>query len=201
MTLEWPPGFERTPAHDRDRSRKFSASRGDTTEALATEMDRLDVNDWRCATGSGGSHTKQNGLPKYSANPDDPGFVLRWSKDGEQFAVACDAYATLDSNMRAVLLWVQETRMRGDRPVVTGEDEFATARLPSGDEDAIEAMPPAHEVLGVDADASEAEVRRAYQRRVKETHPDQGGSAEALERVRRAKEQMMEDSAQYEAPL
>jgi curved DNA-binding protein CbpA len=46
------------------------------------------------------------------------------------------------------------------------------------------------EVLGVDSDAGPREVHRAYRRRVKETHPDQGGSAEAFQRVREAYEEL-----------
>lgn len=42
------------------------------------------------------------------------------------------------------------------------------------------------DVLGVDPDADEAEISRAYRRRVKETHPDQGGSREAFVRLQRA---------------
>jgi curved DNA-binding protein CbpA len=42
------------------------------------------------------------------------------------------------------------------------------------------------EVLQVDPDADETEVKRAYRRRMKETHPDQGGSAEAFRQVREA---------------
>jgi curved DNA-binding protein CbpA len=47
-------------------------------------------------------------------------------------------------------------------------------------------------VLGVDPDADEATVERAYQRRVKETHPDHGGSPEAFQRVRRAYEALQD---------
>jgi len=46
------------------------------------------------------------------------------------------------------------------------------------------------EVLGVDRDAGPREIHRAYRRRVKETHPDQGGSAEAFQRVREAYEEL-----------
>jgi curved DNA-binding protein CbpA len=46
----------------------------------------------------------------------------------------------------------------------------------------------AFEVLGVDPDADAEAVEAAYRRRVKETHPDHGGSAEAFRRVRRAYE-------------
>lgn len=42
------------------------------------------------------------------------------------------------------------------------------------------------DVLGVDADADETEISRAYRRRVKETHPDQGGSREEFVRLQEA---------------
>ncbi|GAB7008932.1 ferredoxin Fer [Halorubrum trueperi] len=42
------------------------------------------------------------------------------------------------------------------------------------------------DVLGVDDDADEADVERAYRERVKEAHPDTGGSMEEFQLVRRA---------------
>jgi curved DNA-binding protein CbpA len=44
------------------------------------------------------------------------------------------------------------------------------------------------DVLGVDPDADDAEIERAYRRRVKEAHPDHGGSQEEFQRVRAAYE-------------
>lgn len=41
-------------------------------------------------------------------------------------------------------------------------------------------------MLGIDPGADDAEVVRAYRRRVKETHPDRGGSADAFQRVQAA---------------
>lgn len=46
------------------------------------------------------------------------------------------------------------------------------------------------DTLRIDADADEAEVERAYRRRVKETHPDRGGSAEEFRAVRAAYEEI-----------
>jgi ferredoxin len=45
-----------------------------------------------------------------------------------------------------------------------------------------------YDVLGIDDDADEDAVVRAYRRRVKEAHPDHGGSLAEFKRVRRAYE-------------
>ena len=44
------------------------------------------------------------------------------------------------------------------------------------------------DVLGVAPDAEDAEIKRAYRRRAKEAHPDQGGSVEEFQRVKAAYE-------------
>ncbi|MFC3476300.1 J domain-containing protein [Halobacterium litoreum] len=194
--LDWPTGFERTEPVNRERTTKFQASIASTTSAIETEMGRLDPSNWKVSTGSGGAHTKRSGLPKHSANPSDPGVVLRWTKDGEQFAVACDAYAKLRDNLRSVYLWVHETRMRSQRPVETGESEFAAARLPPADEDSeavVAAAEPAHEVLEVAPDADDGVVKAAYREKLKDAHPDQGGSSAEVHRIRNAKEAMLDE--------
>ena len=45
-------------------------------------------------------------------------------------------------------------------------------------------------MLGVGTDASHHELRRAYRRRLRETHPDTGGAAAEFDRVQRAWEQL-----------
>lgn len=193
--LDWPAGFDRTAPAAREKNLSYQASIANTTEAIETEMQRLDPSSWRVSTGSGGSYTKANGLPKYNAAPDDPGVVLRWQKDGEQFAVACDAYSRLRDNLRTVYLWVHETRMRGQRPVETGESEFAAARLPPADDETevVAGRQPAHEVLGVERDANDAEIRAAARERIKETHPDHGGSEAEFQRVQEARETLLSE--------
>lgn len=89
------------------------------------------------------------------------------------------------------------TRTESDAGTETGN---ATGRRtrgaggPTGDAadvDSDASAAAAREVLGVDADAEE--IRRAYRRRVKETHPDLGGSEAAFRRVRRAYERLREE--------
>jgi len=192
--LDWPRGWDRTPARQREKNPRFDASIATTTDALATEMDRMDVDEWRGSIGN--AHTKSSGLPLHNAKPDDPGFVLRWTDDGTQFAVACDAYSRLRDNLRSVYLWIHETRMRSQRPVKTGDTEFAAARLPSGDEDAVAATAPPHEVLEVAPDAGDAVVKAAYREKAKSAHPDQGGDPAEWRRINEAKESMLEGERQ-----
>lgn len=47
-------------------------------------------------------------------------------------------------------------------------------------------MASPYDVLGVEEDTDEEALLAAYRERVKETHPDQGGSVEAFQRVRAA---------------
>jgi DnaJ-class molecular chaperone len=75
---------------------------------------------------------------------------------------------------------------------VTAESEYEKLRLPSGDEDAVVAAEPAHETLGVAADAPAAVVKAAHRELVKEAHPDQGGSNAELKRINEAKAAMLE---------
>jgi ferredoxin len=51
------------------------------------------------------------------------------------------------------------------------------------------------EVLGVDRDADDAEIERAYRERVKDAHPDHGGSQREFQRVRRAYEAAVSNDA------
>ena len=51
---------------------------------------------------------------------------------------------------------------------------------------------PSHEVLNVSPDASVSEVRRAARERLKETHPDHGGSRVEFQRILAARDRMLE---------
>jgi len=191
-TVDWPPSFERSNPDRRSPNRNYGVSLHDAIEELDAEMDRLGVDDWRLDTAM--RHQSRNPNYPYAnqSEPNDPSVVLRWSMDGDQFAVACDAYSRVRDNLRTIGLYVREKRKMEQRPVTTGESEFANARLPSGEEDAIAVSSPAHVVLGVDENASADEIEAAYRERVKEAHPDNGGSSEELREVREAKEVLLD---------
>ena len=186
--VDWPDGFERTPPGEREKITKFSTGFRKTKRDLKKEMERMGVDHWRLddVTGSGG----------------DPGVVVRWTADGVDHAVACDAYASKSSNLRSAYLWINETRKRGDRPVVTGQDEFAAAQLPPGDgeepivaggvDDGLDREP--HDVLGVAPDAPEPVIRGAFRELAKEGHGDQGGSEKYdVQELQQARDEMLDD--------
>ncbi|ELZ08485.1 heat shock protein DnaJ domain protein [Halovivax asiaticus JCM 14624] len=191
--IDWPLELDRHAEGERRETTKFEVELSQAVDDLETEMDRLDVDDWRLETAM--DHQSQNPNYPYAnqPQPDDPGAVVSWTMDGEDYAVGCDRWTRVRDNVREICLYVGEKRKMEDRPVSTGQSEFATARLPSGDGDAVAAGPPAHVTLGVRPDADRDEIREAYRERVKEVHPDQngGGDSEAFQRVKRARDALL----------
>jgi hypothetical protein len=196
--LDWPSGWPRTPRGERERNNRFDTGLRQSIDDLVDELERVGVDDWRLSTAA--QHQKQN--PRYpyaNASPDDPGAVVRWTMDGEQYAAACDAYTRLRDNIRSLYLYIREKRKMQQRPVKTGESEFANARLPPGDDerDAIvvgepSSQPDPHEVLEVSSDASLEVVKAAARQKLAETHPDQGGDTSEFQRVKQAKEELLD---------
>lgn len=198
--IDWPPELARTPAAERSTTHKFSVTFRQAVDGIEKELeDRLGVDDWRLSTAA--PHRKKDGMPYANANPSDPTVVVRWSMDGDQFAVAADQHTNWRDNAREIGLWIREKRKMSNRPVKTAESEFATARLPRGDEDdavvvaaAVDDREP-HEVLGVAPDAPASVIRGAARGLIKEHHPDRnggGGDRRELERVQEARDEMLE---------
>jgi len=92
----WPDGLKTTEV--RVSGRKFSVSLAKAVSDLEDEIEKLNPDDWKALTGN--NHTKSNGMPLHNASPDDPAFALKWTKDGDSFAVGSDEYRTLAANVR-----------------------------------------------------------------------------------------------------
>lgn len=191
MPLDWPANFDRTdPIKREPYPNGFSVTRSQAFQNLLDELRGWDgVTDVQLD--SGAEHQKRDpNKPYANASFDDPGVVVRFQKDGEDMAAACDRWDNPRDNAQDLYHYLHETRMQEQRGTVTGQSEYDKLRLPSGD--AEPADPPPHAVLGVDRDANREEIKAAYRERAKETHTDQGGSEEEFKRVERAKEQLLE---------
>jgi len=191
--LDWPNEFPRTDPGDRESyPGGFRVTRSTAFENILDELRTWDgVTDVQLD--SGAEHQKRNPNKPYARSSfDDPGVVVRFNKDGQDMAAACDCWDNPRDNAQDLYRYLNETRMQEQRGTVTAESEYSKLRLPSADDNVVAASPPAHVVLGVAPDASESEIRDAYRERVHETHPDQGGSAEAHQRVQEAREELLD---------
>jgi hypothetical protein len=192
--IDWPATFERTDPSDRKGyPGGFRVSRSDAFENILDELATWDgITDVQLD--SGAEHQVRNPNKPYAdASFEDPGVVVRFVKSGDDMAAACDRWDNPRDNAQDLYHYLHETRMQEQRGTVTGESEFQKLRLPSGNEEATAADPPAHRVLGVDRDATEGEIQQAFRERAKETHADTGGDSEAFKRVKRAREEMIDE--------
>jgi hypothetical protein len=192
--LDWPEGYERTDPSDREPCPNgFRVSRTEAFKNILSELDMWDgVTDVQLD--SGAEHTKQDpNRPYADATFDDPGVVVRFNKRGEDMAAVCDRWDNPRDNAQDLYYTLHKSRMDEQRGTVTAKSEYDKYRLPSGEEDATAATPPAHAVLGVERGASDAEVKAAYRERIKEVHPDNGGTQEQFERVQNAKEALLDE--------
>lgn len=190
--IDWPTGWHRTPASERTRNNRFEASLRQSIDDVADELGRVGVDEWDLSTAAEHQITNPR-YPYADSRPDDPGAVVRWSMDGEQYAVACDAYSRLRDNIRTLYLYIREKRKMEARPVQTGDSEFANARLlPAEERDESPSDHLDHVILGVPPNADSATVRDAFRRMVKTAHPDNGGSEEEFRRVWEAKEALID---------
>lgn len=189
-SVDFPDDLEPTPKSERESAGKFSTGARKSERQIGEELDRFGVDEWYL-----------DDAPLSSGNS-WPGYVVRWRKDGVDYALVSDSYTTKKANARAAFYWLKETRKRGDRPVTTAHDELAAAALPQGSQPQLDgevtAVPPGgyeteapHEVLGVEPDASVSDIRQAYRDIVADVHPDNGGDEEAFKRVLDAKDTMM----------
>jgi hypothetical protein len=139
---------------------------------------------------------RRDGFPLAgSKEPEDPGVVVYWTRGGKKYAMACDRWRDRASNMRAIGKTIEAKRGTERWGAATAEAEYK----------GYEALPPPsgaptvrsyavrapHEVLGVDARASKAEVVAAFRRLAHEHHPDKGGSRGAWDEIISARDALL----------
>lgn len=175
---QWPQQVPRTPPAERGSGQKFQVSLGRAVKDLKKEIERLDPDDYDVYFGN--NHTRTDGFPRHNANPNDPGFVVKWRKDGTAHAIGSDGYKKLVANVREAHLWMKETRMRSDREVSTAGADFAAAELPPPDESGAPevTVAEAEDLLGVQQTAPDAAIEESFRVQVKDAHGDTSGPSD-----------------------
>lgn len=200
--LDWPTDFERTPMGKRESyPHGFRVSRSDAFDNILAELRKLGARNVQLDTGA--EHQQRNPNKPYANSEfDDPSVVVRFERDGQQYAIPCDRWDNPRDNGQAIARYIDAKRAIERYGVSTIESEFSTQALPSGEEDedvvVAGAGRSAHEILGVSENAPEATVRGAYRELLKKRHPDHGGSTAEFRRLLVAKETLLEGPAHAE---
>lgn len=195
----WPEGYDRTDPEDRgpypgDLSlghREAFESIEEELAAWGAVLDRVEF----AAT----SYARNSNIPHKSADVADPGVAVYFRREAEHadrgYALACDRWESLRENARAISLYVRRKRLAERCEVSTAEEEFSTAALPSPEEEALVAEKPPHKILGCSPAPTVEEIRESFRQRVKEVHPDNGGTDREFKRVKEARDDLLDRAA------
>ncbi len=183
--LAWPPGWPRTSAYDRQRHGSMDDRFGRAVQGIIKEIDMLGGTD---AIISSNVELRQDGLPYANRrHPDDPGIAVYFNLDGNSQCIPCDKWLNIGQNLRAIEMTINALRgleRWGAKEMVSAAFRGFKA-LPEGGHPA-DPEPTWWEVLGVPRHAAHTEVLTAYRRKIRVSHPDQGGSLEDFYRIRTA---------------
>lgn len=182
--LAWPAGRPRT-RYPKDGTFSSFGSR----ITIAQAADRVENEVARL----GGSYllissnveVTLSGRPRSgTAAPADPGVCVYFHVKKQPYALACDRYTKVADNLAAIAAHIEAVRKIERHGVAsTAETLQAFQALP--------APKRPHEILGIPADATEADVKRAWRTRIADAHPDQGGTQAAAAEINAARDAML----------
>jgi hypothetical protein len=194
--LRWPTGWKRTAARARKVDRFSSKgptfgnralTNSEAASRVLLQLERFGVDIDQVIISSNVRPTL-GGLPRSGErNPEDPGVAVYWTKRGEpQRCMAIDCYSNVAGNLAAIAATLEAMRAierHGGAAIL--DRAFA----------GFAALPPSREglpwvVLGVEPDASEEDVERAYRALAMKFHPDRGGTEADMARLNAARRAM-----------
>lgn len=195
--LQWPEAWPRTDANRRDDgSGKFikrsgfdsrSITLAEAVGELVRELDLLGAQNLIVSTNI---EPRLDGMPRSGqAIPDDPGIAIYFSLGGNQKVMARDAYLKPEHNVRSLCLAIEGLRQLerhgGGTMMEKAFSGFDALPAPSAD-NAVAKSVNWFDVLGCNETDDRDTVQAAYRQRVKEVHPDQGGSYSDFHSVQEA---------------
>lgn len=115
----------------------------------------------------------------------DPSVVVYFTRDDREMCIPCDAYETIDANLRAIGLTIAAIR---------GIERHGTSQMMEAAFSGFAALPAGENaewwtILGVQPDASREVIDAAYRALVKQHHPDTGGDPARLREINEAYQQ------------
>lgn len=109
--LDWPPEFDRTPAEQRrPYPHGFQVSQTEAFKNILAELEKFDdISDIEIETVA--PHNSQfPNIPRSSVDPDDPGVLVSWTKDGQKYVIPCNQWDNLRDNAQAIYHYLNAKR-------------------------------------------------------------------------------------------
>lgn len=201
--LSWPAGRPRTPAASRRRA-SFSSKQhngryavtkdltvAQARERMQFEIDRLGAQNPILSTNV---ETRLDGRPRSGERePADPGAALWFTLRGRDMVLACDRWDRVADNIAAIAKHVEALRGIERWGVGSLEQAFAGYQAVPASPDSASAARAWWIVLGVDRAASRTEIETAWRNRIREAHPDRGGSQTEAAEINRARDEAIRE--------
>lgn len=179
--LCWPVGQPRTKFPERAR---FKNSFAVAHNSVISEIRRLGGINIIISTNI---PLKKDGFPYATyKNPSDQGVAVYFMHDGEQVVFACDKWKGLSDNIQAIAKSIEAIR---------GLDRWGVSEMLKRAFTGFKALPNPtikktwYEILEIDGHASLTEITEAWKKKIKEVHPDVGGTHEKFIEVQNAFEE------------
>jgi hypothetical protein len=189
---KWPG--EKRPSYKRINS-PFGVKYQRLLDDLERELNHLHAKDIIIQAYLRREQIRNDGWPRSSERPSEPGIVLSFLKGGkDEISFPCDTYRTWESNLRAISLTLTALRSI-DRYGVTehAEQYKGWAKLPP----APEKMSPTDALAfirihtGIEATTAE-KLREAYRSAARKLHPDISGTDQQFLMLSKAKDAIEE---------
>ena len=195
--LAWPPGWPRTPRHQRQRASFGTTSRNDrngpkkaqpltVAEALDRLQRQVDYLGARYAVISTNVEIKLSGLPRSGQpEPGDVGVAVYFQLKGRATAMPCDRWDRVADNIAAVAAHIDAVRRIDRYGVGTVEQMFTGFQAIRGP-----GPKPWREVLGIPPQTActVAYVMDQYRDLARKHHPDAGGSEAMMAEINAARD-------------
>lgn len=131
--------------------------------------------------------TRLDGLPRSDRDaPADPGVAVYWRRGKAMQCMAIDRYDRVADNLAAIAATLEAMRAIERHGGAEILDRAFTGFI------ALPAPEQPFQVLGVKADATREDVKRAHSRLAMEHHPDRGGDPGTMARINAARDAMLE---------
>lgn len=187
--LAWPAGWPRAQSRVWGQFKgTLDAARGELLEEidlLVLGVDKRHFTVRKHVVISTNKPLRKDGeIHAGAPEPADPGVAVYFERKKKPVCLACDKYDRVWKNIRAVAKTIEALRgiERWGSTQLLNRAFTGFAALPE------RTGPDVWELLGIGADAGEAEILAAYRERAKSAHPDKGGSHDAFDALTKCKD-------------